>query len=472
MNERGDLDRMLTAWLDDPYTPPAPQYLGEVLERTRRMRQRRAWASLERWLPMTVFVPRPLAARPLRQAWLVLVALLVVGIAAGGAIVGARLLAPNNTSIPEGPAAVLAFDSGTGGRGRQAGDIYTVRADGTDLRRLTGGPEIESSPVWSPDGTRIAFRTWYEGTVSISVMDAGGGDRRTLAETSSPAARCVPFGIAWSPDGTTLVYPVSSECDKQFDLFVVAADGSSPAGRLLDGGLTGNAPAWSPDGSRIALAGTEPSGATGIYVIDVPDGGALAGGLEARRISPQRGDGEAITWATPRWSPDGTEVAAAAGTIHSCVSATAGTLDAFVLKADGSGQRTIADAKAKEYNPTWSPDGRRLAFQRIVDYTEYVNRRPCTMATWIVDADGENERRLEGLGSDDWQPSFWSPDGTRLLVNTIHMIDGREHYDLSIITADGSGPVVVIDDVDIATWQPVAAPLPTAPKFVEVSPTP
>ena len=52
MTHRDDLDRLLSTWIDDPYTPPAPPYLGAVLERTRRTRQRPAWASLERWLPM------------------------------------------------------------------------------------------------------------------------------------------------------------------------------------------------------------------------------------------------------------------------------------------------------------------------------------------------------------------------------------------------------------------------------------
>ena len=57
------------------------------------------------------------------------------------------------------------------------GDIYTVRADGTDLRQLTDGPGIGSNPAWSPDGTRIAFHHWQGGNDSVEVMDAGGGNR-------------------------------------------------------------------------------------------------------------------------------------------------------------------------------------------------------------------------------------------------------------------------------------------------------
>ena len=94
MTQRDDLDRLLSTWLDDPYTPPAPQYLGRVLERTRQTRQRPAWASLERWLPMADKVLQPTVAPPLRAAWLLIVALLVVALAAGVVVVGSRLLAP------------------------------------------------------------------------------------------------------------------------------------------------------------------------------------------------------------------------------------------------------------------------------------------------------------------------------------------------------------------------------------------
>ena len=86
MNPSDELDRKLMAWLDDPYTPPAPAYLGEVLERTRHTRQRHAWASLERWLPMTLTLRRPMLALPMR--------LLALGLALILAILAAMALAP------------------------------------------------------------------------------------------------------------------------------------------------------------------------------------------------------------------------------------------------------------------------------------------------------------------------------------------------------------------------------------------
>jgi Tol biopolymer transport system component len=135
-------------------------------------------------------------------------------------------------------------------------------------------------------------------------------------------------------------------------------------------------------------------------------------------------------------------------------------MDAFVIDARRGGPHAaIADDAAKEYNPTWSPDGTQLAFQRIVEPSERVNGRQCTMAVWITDHDGTNPRRLQTLGSDDTQPPLWSPDGTRIVGITVEVIDGVEHYDLYIETVDGSSPVVIVDDVGYATWQPVVAPI-------------
>ena len=461
MTHRDDLDRLLSAWLDDPYTPPAPHYLGRVLERTRQTRQRPAWASLERWLPMADKVLQPTTAPSLRMARLLLIALLVLALVAGAAIMGSRLLTPSPV-IPQGGAAVFAYQS--------FGDIFTARADGADVRRLTSGPDGELAPSWSPDGTRIAYLLRRPSSdlgqndgVSVAVMDAGGGHRTTLATTSGDSQACIPHGLAaWSPDGTTIIFPISPTCDDRSDLFSVAADGSSPATRLLAPGLDSRLAAWSPDGTRIAFVGREASGDSGIYVVDVKAGGTLGGGLQARRITEA---GASLVWRGPRWSPDGTELAADAGTDDSCSNYDLGTMDAFIAKADGSGQRTLVAETSKEYNPTWSPDGKQLAFQRLVDPTEWVSGRPCTAAIWVIDAAGTNPRRLDGLQPDpDFQPPVWSPDGTRLVGVGYEAGAGSLYF----VTVDGSDAPVTVDvslDVFAGTWQPVAAPIPPAPSF-------
>jgi len=171
MNPRDDLDRMLGAWYEEPYTAPTARILRSVVERTRQTRQRQDWVGLERWLPMAV-ITRPALALPLRTSWrLVLVALLALTVAVGGAVLGMRLLLA--TPAPTEGAQVLVYDQWVDG----TGDIHTVRADGTDPRQLTSGPDEESAASWSPDGGRIAFRR------------ASGGPRRSWSWTPTAGTR-------------------------------------------------------------------------------------------------------------------------------------------------------------------------------------------------------------------------------------------------------------------------------------------
>jgi Tol biopolymer transport system component len=452
MTQRDDLDQMLSGWLDDPYTPPAPEYLGQVLERTRRIRQRPAWASLERWLPMAdKIVARP-ASQPVRVARLLIVALLVLVVAAVVAVVGAQLLKPK-VEIPQGGSAVLVFASTVD----DSGDIYTVRADGTDVRQLTSGPGAKSTPTFSPDGRRIAYREWRDGNDLILVMDAGGGNRTILATNPATASYCTRGSLAWAPDGSSLIFRVSSACDSRFDLFIVPADGSAAPTKLLAPGIDSSYAAWSPDGTKIAAVGGDPGGVLGVYVVDVGPGGALSGGLTPRRIAPAGGD--SANSGSPAWSPDGSELAF-----------TSEVGDVVVIGADGSASRVLT---AIGGNPRWSPDGRRIAFHRTVDPSEYFNDRPCTARIWVIDSDGTHERRLDDLGDQCDAPPLWSPDGTRVTGSLIASTDAEPGLapHLGIITVDGSSPTVILQDAPGVSWQPVVAPLPPAPSFA-ASPAP
>ena len=311
-------------------------------------------------------------------------------------------------------------------------------------------------------------------------MDAGGGNQVTLATTGQQNG-CLenPWvpAAAWSPDGQSLIYPTSPNCNGRYDLYIVATDGSSAAAKLLAPGINSYTPAWSPDGTQIAFQGREPGKVAGLYVAEVGAADALAGGFMWRRISSAEQLASDASWAAPVWSPDGTEVVAAAGTGFGCDGATAGTFDIYMVQPDGSSQRAVVARQAEEVNPTWSADGRRLAFERAVDSPEIRDGQECSVGTWVIDADGTNKRRLDTPVANGTQLPLWSPDGTRVLTNWLIPIPGDavEPNSLYVTTVDGSSAVVTIDaptHVGLATWQPVAAPLPPAPSFAAVSPTP
>ncbi len=432
-------------------------------------------------------IPRTAATPQLRLVWLLLIALLLVAVAATAAVVGSRLLKSNvpddglsdTAVIPQGGSAVFAFASvGGDSNGQTSGDIYTVQADGTNLRRLTSGPGMSSGPVWSPDGRRIAFRTWQTGTASLVVMDAGGGDRKTLATNQETSNDCMDqWNLAWSPDGKRLLFPTRDGCTGAFDINIVAADGSSPATKLVAPGTSSVLATWSPDGKQIAFLGSAATGSNGLYVVDVGSGGGPSGGLQPRRIGPvlgpNPGDGSIGGPAVgihdgPQWSPDGKELAVVVNSKGIFLVEAEGI---YIVNADGSGQRLLA---ARAGNPSWSPDGRRLAFHRTVDEAEYFDGRPCTVRTWIIDADGKNERRLDPLGDGCDAPPRWSPDGTRIQGSFIATTpaDPKLGFHLGFVTVDGSSPAVILQDGPSGRWQPVVAPLPAAPSFPAVSPTP
>jgi Tol biopolymer transport system component len=411
--------------------------------------------SLFSQLPIVV----PLLATAVPRARLVLAIAFLGALAASAALVGTRLMTP---VVPiEGPSREAPISQG--GAARFAfvwrGDLFMVRADGTDRRQLTSGPAKDANPSWSPDGTRIAFERWSRGEETVMVMDIAGGNELILATAAQPDENCASGGLAWSPEATALIFQRNAGlpacAPAWYDLYVVATDGSSPAVLLLRpevvAGMVTSSAAWSPDGTRIALVGDasveRDAGGGGrshedqLYVIEVPRGGAVAGGLHARRITGGVADGE--KWGSPRWSPDGTMLAATHAE------------DIYVMQPDGSGVRRLMSGSY----PRWSPDGRQIAFRLGADDGRVPDCGHCANDwTWLMASDGTGKRRLEPADrrSRGFALTDWSPDGTRLAGTAA--VAGLSEPTLAFVTVLGSSPDVFLhaDPYDpIGSWQPM-----------------
>jgi TolB protein len=89
-----------------------------------------------------------------------------------------------------------------------------MKADGSDVRRLTSGPGMDMRPAWSPDGKRLAFTSNRDGNYEIYLVNADGSGLRRL--THNPERDDYP---AWHPDGRHLA--VVSERAGRFDLYLV-----------------------------------------------------------------------------------------------------------------------------------------------------------------------------------------------------------------------------------------------------------
>jgi len=146
---------------------------------------------------------------------------------------------PTATAAPAGPAEQkIAYSGGDG-------EIYIINPDGSGKTRLTNSPGDDATPVFSPDGQRIAFMSERDGTLDIYVMSADGSDVSRL--TDHVAIDAFP---TWSPNGEHIAF--MSLRDGDCEVYVMNADGSAETNLTNQSSFDGH-PAWSPDGQWIAF---------------------------------------------------------------------------------------------------------------------------------------------------------------------------------------------------------------------------
>ena len=183
------------------------------------------------------------------------------------------------------------------------GDIYIANIDGSGMRRLTSSPELDDEPAWSPDGTRIAYRSRQSGNPDIWVIGVNGTGARNLMTDILPATS-VEATPTWSADGTRIVFSSDLDHFSIGKLWTMRADGTDKR-RLLPQSVgtidIDREPSWSPDGSRIAFRRSAPTAVgSDIMILNV------ATGALTRITMP----GEQTH---PAWSPDGARIAFSSG---------------------------------------------------------------------------------------------------------------------------------------------------------------
>ena len=166
----------------------------------------------------------------------------------------------------------------------QTGDaeIYVMRANGSERRRITFHRGIDTAPSWSPGGNRIVFTSDRWGPPQLFTINADGTDLRQL--TFAGKWNDSPD---WSPAGDRIVHVC--RIDREFELALIHADGRGWR-RLTIGGGCEN-PRWAPDGRHVVFARTQ-GNRRGLWVLDVDSG-------RVRRLTPQKEDSYNPAWSRP-----------------------------------------------------------------------------------------------------------------------------------------------------------------------------
>ena len=273
---------------------------------------------------------------------------------------------------------------------RVEAEIWMMNTDGTNARRLTHNGSDDFGIAWSPDGTQLVFgavqfepdSTGKLKAVSARIysMSAEGGNPKPI----TPLDLRAQFP-SWSADGRRIVFHGGRGFgdNKALEIYIMNADGGEL--RQLTSNTTADfRPDWSPDGRRIAYVSTR-SGSSQIHIMNADGSDDVQITTGAARVNNQ----------APDWSPDGTRIV--------FVSSRDGNAEIYAMNADGSALTRLTDNPAEDVDPEWSADGKQIVFDRDVAVAE--KKVP---QLYIMNADGSNQIALTSLPASS-SHAAWGP---------------------------------------------------------------
>ncbi|MBA3394935.1 MAG: PD40 domain-containing protein [Deltaproteobacteria bacterium] len=255
-------------------------------------------------------------------------------------------------------------------KGKGSNAVYAMDFDGANAFKISNNSSTNILPAYSPSGGQIAYTSFMRNNPDLYVGPAGGGRPKKLS-----SQRGMNTGAAWSPDGSKIALTLSK--DGNAEIYVISASDGSVIKRITNDKSIDTSPAWSPDGSQLAFV-SDRNGGPQIFVV------SSAGGTP-RQISF---NGSYNT--TPAWSPrPGKQVIA-------YTTRDGGRYDIVTLDLQTKAMTRITQNEGNNEEPSFSPNGRAIAFART------------GQGVFIANADGTGKAIKVWGGSAtgvDWGPA-------------------------------------------------------------------
>jgi Tol biopolymer transport system component len=283
--------------------------------------------------------------------------------------------------------------------------VEVIGLDGSTQQTFDGLPQDAFAPALSPDGTTLVF-VHTDGTLPyIATMDADGSGMRVLTE------KVLGIDPVWSPDGSRIAFVGTRPLPWNRDIWVIDTDGTNLR-RVTRDRWDDRNPEWSPDGEHIAFVrhpvsgqGTEFANSVDIWVAPA------SGGLATRLTNDPGWSGD------PAWSPDGGRIVYVRG--HDS------TTGIWVMHSDGSGKHRLLSRSGPFFAPQWSPDGSKIAVLVFEDFNSSTINNGSFMqsvavcSVRVLDlAKGEMVNLGVRISSSD-QRARWLPSSDGLLVDRL-----------------------------------------------------
>lgn len=288
---------------------------------------------------------------------------------------------------------------------RYSSNLWIVDVEGKRVRELTHGNWRDFSPVWSPDGKKIAFLSERDGSTQIHIMWV---DTKEVAQLTH--LERAPSNIVWSPDGKKIAFTYFVPDEKP--ILQVKLPKKPEKAKWGAPPIVIDRLSWRVDGR-----GFIPKGYEHIFVIDAELGGTP--------LQITSGD---FSHSAPAWSPDGKTIYFSA-IRKPDPEYQFGDTEIYSVNLETLEIKALTDRKGPDRNPVVSPDGKWIAYTGYDEknYTYHLSN------LYLMDKDGGNKRLLAGNLPNSPESPQWAPDGSGLYF----LLAEKGESNLYFVSLDG-----------------------------------